>query len=180
MKRTCTICNGTGQADSGAPDPQGNFIQIECECQYLKTKVREAIENALQNGVCFDSCDEWAVDLHRYCSDFEKYDVEEIFWVVQDVLPKMFKEQQEKLAVLNSVTGYFLLYTDLQVRSPFVPKSDTNPLVWRCQMAAPGIFIATADTPLEAVVAAKELRDKLTTKPETNQNVKHPWEKNNE
>ena len=29
----CSRCNGTGECDSGASDQQGNWIQIECECQ---------------------------------------------------------------------------------------------------------------------------------------------------
>lgn len=33
MTERCIRCNGTGEVDSGAPDPQGNFIQIPCECQ---------------------------------------------------------------------------------------------------------------------------------------------------
>lgn len=32
-KCICALCNGTGEVDSGAPDPQGHFIQIACECQ---------------------------------------------------------------------------------------------------------------------------------------------------
>ena len=33
MTEQCVRCNGTGEIDSGAPDPQGHFIQIPCECQ---------------------------------------------------------------------------------------------------------------------------------------------------
>lgn len=33
MTEQCVRCNGTGEVDSGALDPQGHFIQILCECQ---------------------------------------------------------------------------------------------------------------------------------------------------
>lgn len=29
----CGFCGGLGEVDSGAPDPQGNFIQIPCQCR---------------------------------------------------------------------------------------------------------------------------------------------------
>lgn len=31
----CAWCQGTGEVDSGAPDPQGNFILIPCQCRQL-------------------------------------------------------------------------------------------------------------------------------------------------
>lgn len=33
MTEQCIQCDGTGKVDSGAPDPQGHFIQIPCECR---------------------------------------------------------------------------------------------------------------------------------------------------
>ena len=30
---SCSRCNDTGECDSGATDPQGNWIKIECECR---------------------------------------------------------------------------------------------------------------------------------------------------
>jgi len=54
MTEQCERCNGTGEVDSGAPDPQGHFIKIPCECH---TKhVHEWIPRALDwdhiDGVC--------------------------------------------------------------------------------------------------------------------------------
>ena len=31
----CTLCNGTGEVDSGGFDPQGHGINIPCQCQAM-------------------------------------------------------------------------------------------------------------------------------------------------
>ena len=54
MTEQCERCNGTGEVDSGAPDPQGHFIKIPCECH--TEHVHEWIPRALDwdhiDGVC--------------------------------------------------------------------------------------------------------------------------------
>lgn len=56
----CTNCGGTGEVDSGAPDPQGYFVNVTCpECEGTGLRIVQDLNNKTEMEVRREREGEW-------------------------------------------------------------------------------------------------------------------------
>lgn len=53
----CEVCGGTGEADSGAPKPDGGWYTVPCECTMSPSPPPDVVEAAMQTTKRFGELD---------------------------------------------------------------------------------------------------------------------------